>query len=168
MGNFEIEQKYRVSDPAAIRKRLRVMKAKKIRSGFESNELLDFRGRLKAKQCVLRLRQYYGEGLLTFKGPRLKGKYKKRLEIELPVDVQKLKQILNLIGFKVAQSYSKEREEYRIGKATVTLDRLRKIGWFVEIEGRPSEIDRISKKLGLTARDMEPRTYLEIVEIARF
>ena len=79
MRSFEIEQKYRLKNPAAVRNILRGLGAKKIRSGPESNELFDLEGMLKSRASVLRLRRHGKEarGLLTFKGPCLKNRYKK-------------------------------------------------------------------------------------------
>jgi predicted adenylyl cyclase CyaB len=163
MSSFEIEQKYRISNPNKIRERLKQLKAKKIASGHEYNALYDFQGKLRAKGKVIRLRSHRkGEGVLTFKGPRMEGKYKKRIEVETPVDFEAAKKIFELMGLEVIAEYSKKREEYTIGKTHVTLDQLKGIGWFAEIEGTENHIQALEKKLGLTEKDQEHRTYVEI------
>ncbi len=166
MKSYEVEQKYRLKNPAAARKVLRDMGAKKIRSGFESNELFDFSGILRSCSSVLRLRRFGNEkqGLLTFKGPCLKSRYKKRVEIETLILWGKARALLQDAGFEIARKYSKSREEFLLAKTHVTLDRLREKGWFLEIEGKPAEIANLEKKLGLSAKDRENRTYLQILE----
>ena len=165
MKSFEIEQKYRLKNPAVVRSILRRLGAKRIRSGFESNELFDFEGMLRLHASVLRLRRYGKEkqGLLTFKGPCLKSRYKKRVEIETLVPWAKARVLLRSAGFKAVRRYFKKREEFVLGKAHVTLDQLLKKGWFLEIEGPPALIPGIQKKLGLSANDREERTYPEIL-----
>ncbi|MDP3920735.1 MAG: class IV adenylate cyclase [Candidatus Omnitrophota bacterium] len=163
MKKFEIEQKYRILNPKKFRTLLGRMNARKIASGLERNELFDAGRMLLGKKCVLRLRRHgSGAARLTFKGPRLKGKYKKRVETELCVDYQGMKGVLKNIGFEVTASYSKMREEYALRDAHVTIDRLAGVGWFVEIEGPTAKIAAIEKKLGLKAEDREERTYLDL------
>ncbi len=169
MKNFEVEQKYRIKNPAPIRRALRGLKAKKISAGAEHNTLYDSAGRLRKRETVLRLRLAPGgKGLLTFKGPRLKGAYKKRVEMETAVDHARMKKILELLGFRPAASYSKYREEYKLGRHHVTIDRLSGKGWFLEIEGAAGGIGRIAKALGLKSKDREDRTYLEILANRKF
>lgn len=165
MISFEVEQKYRLKNPSALRRRLRGLGAKKIRSGQESNELFDFKKMLRLQASILRLRRFGKEkkGLLTFKGPRLKGRYKKRVEIETLVPWVQARALLRAAGFQAVAVYSKERDEFVLGKAHVTVDYLHQHGWFLEIEGPPAEIARLEKKLGLSARDWEARSYLEIL-----
>ena len=162
---FEIEQKYRIQSPSRIRNLLREWGAKKIRSGAETNELFDFQQVLRSRGSVLRLRRYGKEkkGLLTFKGPRLKGNYKKRVEIETAVKWKPVRALLKAAGFGKVADYSKTREEYAVGKSHITLDHLKKNGWFVEIEGTSAEITRLAARLGFSAKDREERTYLEIL-----
>jgi predicted adenylyl cyclase CyaB len=99
---------------------------------------------------------------LTFKGPRLKGIFKRRVEIETPVNWEKTRALLLAAGFRKVAGYSKTREEYALGKTHVTIDHLTKNGWFMEIEGKPSEISKYEKTLGLSKKQREHRTYLEI------
>ena len=165
MNSFEIEQKYTIKNPARIRQVLKRFKARKLHRGHEINDLLDFKGELRKHKKVLRLRRNgNGSGLMTFKGPRMKsGRFKKRLEVETPVDFEKAQKIFELLGFNVARHYEKYREEYALGTAHVTLDRLKGFGWFVEIEASPAQIHSIAKRLGLSEKDQEDRTYLEIL-----
>ena len=165
MKTFEIEQKYRIQDPARVRNLLRRLGAKKIRAGSESNELFDLHEMLRSQASILRLRRHGNAraGILTFKGPQLKGPYKKRREIETPVDWAAARALLKAAGFQAVAGYSKRREEYSLRQAHVTLDHLTRFGWFLEIEGKPAQIAVLEKKLGFSKKNREERTYLEIL-----
>ena len=160
---FEVEQKYRVRNPAFIRRRLKALRAKRLAGGHEKNELWDLGRLVRRTNSVLRLRTFEGKGFLTLKGPRLKSKFKKRVEVETAVDPQAVKTMLTLLGFKVVARYEKTREEYRLGPAHVTLDNLGKFGWFVEIESAARHIEKIAAQLGFGSKDREERSYLEMV-----
>ena len=166
MKSFEVEQKYRVTKPSSFRKTLRALKAKKIFSDHEFNELYDIRKKFGVKG-VLRLRKYAGgKGLLTFKGPRMPGKFKKRVEIETPMDFDKTRAIFKMLGLKVVARYAKWREEYSLGGCHVTLDYLKGAGWFAEIEGPHRKIEALAPRLGFSNKDREERTYLEILNLS--
>ncbi len=163
MRSFEVEQKYRLKDPKRVRAALKKMGARKIAGGTETNEFFDLGKQLRQDRLAMRLRKYGKKAVLTLKGPRLKSSFTKRLEIEAPVDHAAMKKILRLSGFKIIMHYKKERELYRLGKSLITLDRLSGFGRFLEIEGRPQEIRRIEKKLGLTRADRDKRSYLQML-----
>ncbi len=160
----ETEQKYHISDPVQIRRQLIHMRAKKLRSGLEHNELFDINKMLRKKKQILRLR-FHGSGgaWLTFKGPRQKGIVKKRMEIETPIHFESAKRILELLGFRVFSTYRKNREEYELPGGKVCLDYLPKCGWFVEIEGSTKNISRIASDLGLDHADREERSYRKLL-----
>ena len=156
---FEIEQKYRISDPRPFRLKLQKLKAKRIDRVWEENELWDIDGQLKKKQSVLRLRRAGKKTILTFKGPVLKGRHKKRLELEMKVDCEPMKTILKALGYKVFLKYAKTRETYRKGPAEIVIDHLEKLGWFIEIEAGSKQILRLAKALGLKKSYEEPLSY---------
>ena len=162
---MEIEQKYRIKNPKIIRTALKKLRARKIASGFETNELLDRKGELRRKKSVLRLRRYGKKTTLTFKGPRLKGTFKRRVEIETQVPGMIIKKILEALGFKTFFRYSKTREEYHFGHCVVVLDHLSRLGWFVEVEGSPAKIRSVAKKLGLRKSDEEDRSYPQLLSM---
>ena len=164
MKKFENEQKYRIADPERIRKKLKELRARKLFSGDEINEIYDSGGRLFAQRSLLRLRRYgkSAGALLTFKGPCLRGKHKRRREIEMTVPWQVCRVLLRELGFQKRTAYRKYREEYFLQGLHVTLDRIRGAGWFAEIEGTDREIQRTAGLLGLGAAQEEVRNYLEI------
>jgi predicted adenylyl cyclase CyaB len=164
MRFFEIEQKYRLKAPAKMRAILKKIGAKRIASGVETNEFYDRNGFFQKQKFALRLRRFgRGPATLTLKGPRIKARFTKRVEIETPVDFAAAKAFLNLLECRVLRQYSKRRELYKLGGAIVTVDFLKKFGWFLEIEGRPQSIKMIEKKLGLREKDREGRSYLQML-----
>ncbi|MBU9888894.1 MAG: class IV adenylate cyclase [Candidatus Omnitrophica bacterium] len=161
MKFLEIEQKYRLKDPRKVRALLKKAGAKKIRQGTEFNEFFDKNGFLRDQKVALRLRRHGGgQAVLTLKGPRLKSRFSKRMEVETSVDYKAAKALLAFFGCARVMHYQKKRESYRLGRALVTLDLLPGFGWFLEIEARPCEITRIAVRLGLRPSDRELRSYL--------
>ncbi len=160
---FEVEQKYRVNNPLALRRAILKAGARAVGRGIESNELYDFKKSLRKRRSILRLRLSHFGGLLTFKGPCLKSAFKKRVEMETAVDYNAARAILKLAGFRVVAKYKKKREEFRLGSAHITLDYLSGFGWFAEIEAAPGQILRVQKKIGLASKDREDRSYLQMI-----
>ena len=165
MKTYEIEKKYRLKDPKALRRKLRQLGARKKGDGREENEFWDFKGRLRRQRLTLRLRRYGASEKLTLKGPRQRQSHgvEKRLELEMTVDFLTARAILRAAGFKPRLKYTKRRELYTVGKTEVTIDSLPKHGWFVEIEGALPAILSLEKKLGLAPADAEPQSYLALV-----
>ena len=163
MSSFEIEQKYCCENLAAIRKKLIGFKARLMNKGFEQNELWDLNGKLAQKKSVLRLRRHGKVVELTFKGPRLKSKYSKRIEFQSPVEYAPTKAILTALGYRVSRKYSKKREVYRLGRLLVTLDSLPRLGSYVELEGSVQDITRVASQLGFSEKDREERSYLAML-----
>ena len=162
--SIEREQKYRIADVRAVRRRLLKLGATPHTSGFERNELFDRDGWLREKGRKLRLRRHgTNVAMLTLKGPRLKGAHKARLEVETPVNYEAAKRILELMGFRVNETYSKLREEYRLDGCPVCLDHVPDCGWFVEIEGTRGRITDIARRLRLRSADRELRSYRKLI-----
>ncbi len=161
---IEVEQKFRIINPSQIRSRLRSLGARLHHKGREKNALYDYRNQLRRKSSILRLRQINGRGILTFKGPRLKSRFKKRIELELSVKASKIRSLLRRLGFREIARYQKYREEYALSsKAHIMLDHLQGSGWFVEVEAPADQIMKIASKLKLGQKDRENRSYLEMV-----
>ncbi len=163
MKFLEIEQKYRLKDPPRIRTLLKRLNARLVAKGLEINEFFDSNNFLGRQKAVLRLRRFGGKAVLTLKGPRLQAKFTKRMEIETPVNYAATKALLGFLGCRSIMEYSKKREIYRFGTALVTIDFLPKFGWFLEIEGAPQKIAKISRNLGLRPTDREEKSYLKML-----
>jgi len=162
----EVERKFRVRDVERIRKLLRRLGARLTKSGYEHNELFDMDGRLKEKEYKLRLRRHGPrKAWLTLKGPRQEGDSKQRMEVETPVDYESAKHILELLDYRVCDTYAKQREEYALGGCAVSLDYLDGCGWFVEIEGKnESQIKPVARRLGLKDESREHRSYRRLAK----
>jgi adenylate cyclase class 2 len=160
---YEIEQKFRLSQPRKILRLIQKLRARPIRSGTEYNEFYDRMGALRKKESALRLRRAGRRAWLTFKGPRVKHRYKKRAEIELSVDDVTARRLLEALGFKRVARYQKSRSEFAVAHSRVVVDHVPRRGWFLEIEGTAQAIDRLSKYFGLSRKDREERTYLELL-----
>ena len=128
----------------------------------EMNRLFDRDGELRARSQVLRLRMFGGQdrAILTWKGKaRRDGKVKSRAEQEVGVDdAGTVIAILAGIGFTETIEYPKTRENWLLGRAVVSIDRL-PFGLFCEIEGDLQEIARVAGLLGLADAHAERRGY---------
>ena len=165
---YEIEQKYRIRSPQSMRRILKKLRAKLLHKGKEVNELYDFKGHLKRRKKLLRLRCYDGgKGLLTLKGPHLPGKFKRRMELETAVDFRAAQWILKELGYTLCCMYEKMRAEYAVQNSKVCVDYLKGLGWFVEIEGTPKKILKLVKIFSFHPEDEEHRTYLELLGVKR-
>ena len=104
--------------------------------------------------------------MLTLKGPRQDGRQKTRMEVETHVEYEAAKRILELLDFRVKETYSKHREEYRLDGCAVCLDHIPNAGWFVEIEGPTRKISETARRLGLRPADRELRSYRKLIKEA--
>ena len=119
---------------------------------------------------TLRIRTFNGKDLceLTYKGPRTCSErgVKAREEITARIlrsDVKGLALILRRLGFKEVTRVSKERVEFQIGEVKVALDRVEKLGCFIEIEFPKEELlRRILDMLNIEEKFVE-KTYLEML-----
>jgi adenylate cyclase class 2 len=101
------------------------------------------------------------EGILTYKGPALPGKHKDREELELPrLDPETARAILDRLGYQPVFRYQKFRTEFQQkgSSGMATLDET-PIGTFLELEGRPTWIDRSARALGFADADYITASY---------
>ncbi len=169
---FEFEVKIPVKELENLRNKLVSMGARKL-GIFKQVDLYfqhpcrDF----KLTDEVLRVRMQNGRTLLTYKGPRMKGKSKSRLEIQVEVsDQNKIISILKSLGFKLSYELRKVRELWEIGEVKIGLDTVDRLGNYVELEVISNDIneanrkiDEIISKLGLDAGKVTAKTYVELI-----
>jgi adenylate cyclase class 2 len=107
-------------------------------------------GRLQSGDMALRLREYAGSSILTLKETAVfLGPVKRRPEYEVEVsDSDRLRTILERLGYSPKLRYEKDREIWRLGAVQVMLDHT-PMGDFVEIEGAESELEETARSLGL-------------------
>ncbi len=169
----EIEAKYRLEDPAALRERLATCGAKRSAHVLETNRIFDTAdGRLRSSDCGLRLRTCRSLGdkqqlyaTLTYKGPRAAGEMKIREEVETVVlNPSASMTILQHLGFSEVVLYEKRRETWQLDACEVCLDELPQLGWFVEIEGPGVEaVKAVAGRLAPEIKSALPETYVEMV-----
>jgi len=153
----ELEVKARITAVASLRRALR-------RAGAR----LEFRGRMldrrydRARELtrgdqVLRLRTYQPAGwgrahaVLTWKGPAsARGGYRHRAELEVAVaDPAALHALLARLRYRVTLAIDRQVEVYRLGDATLRLERYPRMDTLLEVEGPPAAIERAIAAIGL-------------------
>lgn len=155
----ELEVKARIANAAALRRQLRRAGARIEFRGAMADRRYD-RGRtLTRRDEALRLRTYRPTGrgpvraVLTWKGAasaRAGGRYRHRLELELEVaDPAVLHGVLTRLGFRVTEAIDRRVEVYRLGHATLRLERYPRMDTLLEVEGPPAAIERAIAATGL-------------------
>jgi len=173
---LEVEIKARVPDLAPIRERLLncyegVPERVHERDIYYNSPRRDFRQTDEA----LRLRYAGGSCILTYKGEKRKEfRLKAREELNCVVESgEMIELILSRLGFFPAAEVEKWREYYSYRGATVSLDEVKGLGSFVEIEApgspgydHPEEFIReIAEELGVEGEPILS-SYLELLQSA--
>ena len=136
---------------------------------FERNSLLDFpERRLENRDEALRLRRARNRAWLTYKGAAQgSGPIKQREEYETGLDdAQATEQILRCLGFIEGFQYEKYRAIYAIGQTEISLDEA-PMGFYLEIEGSPTEIESVARKMGFRMADAITATYPRLYQMYR-
>jgi adenylate cyclase, class 2 len=160
-SNKEIEIKFRIEDPRALKRKLRDAGFRLVtKQTHEMNTLYDLPGEvLRSRRQLLRLRQYGSDWKLTHKAGKRTGRHSSREELETEVsDGEKMDLILRALGYEPSFRYEKYRAEWTDGKGQVVLDET-PIGNFGEIEGPSRWIDTTAKKLGVFEDDYITNNY---------
>ncbi len=165
----EIEIKLRVVDRAAVVRRIGEL-GWRSRGGrqLERNWVYDEPdGALRAAGCLLRVRDFAGTCLMTFKMPSDSAgphKVKEELEIEAS-DCATLQRILEGLGYGASWRYEKYRTYFELAGAAgeIVLDET-PIGDFLELEGESDWIDRTAVELGFGPADYVTETYGALFE----
>ena len=182
--NFEVEQKHRVDDEAALVARLVERGAELGRPVVQSDQYFAHPSRDFAQTDeALRIRSVGHASFVTYKGPKLPSPTKTRRELELPLDPgdvggRQFAQLLAALGFTPVAIVTKGRREFELfsGDRSVAgaLDTVEGLGTFVELElvtdeAGLAEAQRVVIALAgeLQLGPSEPRSYLEMVLAAR-
>jgi len=106
------------------------------------------------------------KNFLTYKGPKQKNDFKKRIQIETVLDeTQPFEKIFAEIGFTKKLIVEKKRQTWLLNKCEIALDELPLLGTFVEIEGPDSQkIKDTKKNLGLEKIKHITESYPLLVE----
>ena len=160
----EIEVKLRVGDLRQIRDKLEAGGFTVVHArAFESNEVFDTPDRkLRAERRLLRLREFDGSAIFTYKGTPETGRHKSREELETEVaDAAALRLILDRMGYAVLFRYEKYRTIFQRagdGQGLAVLDET-PIGNWIELEGAPEWIDHWAAELGYTQAGYVTESY---------
>ncbi len=167
MSPLEIEVKFFLEDPDAVRERIASTGAVFSGKSMENNIRFEDRDHsLILRKSLLRLRRTDDRNLLTFKGesPDTDGEFKIHRETEVTVnDFDAMVTILDGIGYRPAQRYEKIRETWRLDDTELCLDRM-PYGNFLEIEGERETIKDTARQLGLNWSERIVDNYLSMFE----
>jgi adenylate cyclase class 2 len=157
----ETEIKFKVEDVAALEAKLQSIGFQlKTPSTLEVNTLYDLpSGELRSKAEVLRIRRYGDVWKVTHKTKGTTGRHKVRAESETKIaSGEQMDAIFRGLGYVPTFVYEKYRAEWTDGHGDVVVDRT-PIGDIAEIEGEPSWIDEIARKLNVPDEAFIAKSY---------
>jgi len=177
---FEVEQKFAVSDLAAVEQKLVALGAKPDQDliqvdGYLGHPCRDFAQTDEA----LRLRSSGGQNYITYKGPKIDATTKTRREIELDLPpghdaLADWRLLLGLLGFRPVAEVHKHRRTFLLQwqnyVVEAALDDVTGVGTYVELELQADEqgvdaarqcLESLAGRLDLARA--ERRSYLELL-----
>lgn len=160
---MEVEIKLRVDDLSATLGKIRSLGFTESEArSFERNVVYDTTEHtlMHAKQ-LLRVREYRGETILTYKGSPVPGKHKQREELELTLSSsERFGEILNRLGYAPIFRYEKFRTVFERPNTGchIAVDET-PIGPFLELEGEADAIDAVAAELGFAPEDYITASY---------
>ncbi len=177
--HYEVEQKFPLTDPAAVQARLAALGAQ-----FQPPiDQLDLYFRHPSRDFAktdeaLRLRQVGQQNFITYKGPKIDPNTKTRRELELPLPdgepaLQQFVELLSVLGFAPVATVKKRRSLAEIHwqgfEVECALDDVKNAGRYLEFEISANEhsLESASQKMAHLAAHLgleksERRSYLEI------
>jgi len=172
---LEIEVKLKIRNLQRLRRDLLETGCQEtVPRSLERNWTWDFPGQpLREQGKLLRVRQFAGRCLLTFKGvARQSRHFKIREERETEVqDLETLGVILGRLGLEVFFRYEKYRTSYLLrlrGRRSIALSvDETPIGNYLEIEGTEADIHRVAEKLGFDQDAFIKESYLALFAKSR-
>ncbi len=164
----EAEAKVRVrcEDLSKIESRIESLGFRLVYSGAEEDIYYNHpcRDVLKTDEAI-RVRISRAGKKVTYKGPRMGGKVKARVEYEARVDGD-IEAILEHLGFKPVIVVRKSRSLYKGESAIITLDRVEGLGCFVEVEsidGSEEPVINVIRMLGLDPEVLITESYVGLI-----
>jgi predicted adenylyl cyclase CyaB len=166
----EIEVKARVPDVTAFAAALTQAGATVEFSGEMTDHRFDRKGRLADKDEMLRLRVYRPQsgatrGELCWKGPvESNGEYRHRPEIEFGVeDPWNALALLDRLGYAETLRIERIVTVYRLGSATLRVERYPEMDVLVEVEGDPAAIEKAIAATGVPRDEFLPESLPQFV-----
>lgn len=160
---MEIKAKITEKEVFSIKNKLKDIHPKIVN---QLNIIFDFPGNfLYSNDKLLRLRKENKEVFLTFKGPKEPGKIKTREEYEVQLNsLETAYKILAELGLVPRLKIEKVRVSYRLKGATVVIDKVPLLGYFLEIEaGNEKRIYETAKKLGIDQARLTNKSYTNFI-----
>jgi len=178
--NYEVEQKFRLADAAALEGRLATMNAPLGPAVAQVDRYFAHPGRdFAATDEALRIRSVGEMNWVTYKGPKIDAATKTRRELELPIEAgktgaERFGELLEALGFRPVTAVRKQRRKaivrWHDRECEVVLDDVEGVGQFCEIEfsADESELATARQALATLARELalsevERRSYLEML-----
>ena len=177
--SFEVEQKFRVDDSAAIAAELELRGLQLSQPESHVDRYFNHPSRDFAQTDeAFRIRQIGDQSYLTYKGPKLDRTTKTRREIEIPIlsgnALEDFAEMLLILGFRPVASVHKRRRktslEYAGHRIEIVLDDVEHVGTYVELECIASETqtDAAKSAIALLAAELglsenERKSYLELL-----
>jgi len=163
----EIEAKVLKVNEKHLLKRLKELGAKKLSSRKISSIYFDFPNKSLFKaHKVLRLRLDGKKTVLCIKTKKRKSRLKDLEEHEVEAgSFKKTASMLKLLGLKETVKSNKTRTSFRLGPATIELEKISGIPTFIEIEA-PSKASVVltSKRLGFSEKQLLPWNAFDVLK----
>lgn len=177
---LEVEQKYRIDDPPALRKRLTDLGVKFSAPVAQADHYFNHPSRdFAITDEAMRIRSVGERNFITYKGPKLDRTVKTRREIELPIAegtdaAAQFAELLTTLGFRSTAVVRKQRTPGTLTwndvHSEICWDEVEGIGTFLEVElvvdadqaeAARRQILALQEALGLTT--VERRSYLAML-----
>lgn len=172
---IEVEVKAHVKDPRMIERSIVGMGACPI--GIENQVDTYYNGASRdfvKTDEALRIRGMDNKYFLTYKGPKLDKISKTRHEFEAEInDPENMGNILSSLGFSPVGTVIKKRKNFRLGDFFISIDEVRNLGTFMEIEiavkdsrnydEKVESILKFLEKLGMSRESTIRESYLEML-----
>lgn len=174
----EVEVKFKIDDVASYENKIKSLGVEFVKDTEEINYCYDNSdNKIVINDELLRIRKVSEKfnnkeisykTILTFKGAKKLGsELKEREELELEVsNAEMLSLIFERLGFKATTIYEKKRKTYNYKNSEIVIDKLPKLGFFLEIEGKREEIFEICSSLNLNINDSVKDSYAEFASKA--
>ncbi len=171
-GKYEVELKFAISSTVNLKQRLGDRRAEIFLLENQERdcyfELEDKKLENAGLSMVLRLMQPSNLKLWIIKGPG-----KDRCEAVKVESISKTKNMLNTLGYNIAFELLKTRSIYFVGQFHITLDHIEGLGDYAEIAVMTDDNTQLealreqcldcAEMLGLSASDIEPRSYRRLL-----
>lgn len=170
---IEVEVKARIRDLEIIKRRLQQQGFTLMKTVHQKDIYLqpNFRDFQETGEVLRVRKQAQDSDVITYKGSRLISRIKARKEIEIKVENgDKILELFKKLEFKPWIIVEKDRAMYKSGNFEVSIDNVRGLGSYIEIETQidnsdpetEQEILRMLDRLGIPEEAIEKKTYLEL------